>query len=141
MTQLEPESRESVARRRITMARRTAIDIGVAALFAASILLQQRLLAPGAPPALQWLAALLPIVVLTVWFWRIAQNMISLAEFERSLEIRAAAITGGLVIWLVSVWGLLNVSIGAPSLPLPIVAPAAAVAFSIARAILASDYQ
>ncbi|WDI32545.1 hypothetical protein PUV54_04970 [Hyphococcus flavus] len=139
---MEQESSASKSKRRARVLRRSATEVFFAMLFVAAVLIGDRS-ASGQDAALYMkiLAVGLPLLVVTVWWLFYAKLITSLGEFERAMATRSLAISCGVTLWVTTAWGLAIEFAGAPGLSLALIAPLAAIIYSVTRAIFHFVYR
>ncbi len=139
---MQPESEQSKSKRRARRFRRAAVEGVIAASFVIAVIIGDRLIGDGgASLSVRWLAAGLPIIVLSFWWVHLAREIRKLDEFEQSVEIRALAIAGAVTVWIATAWGIVSLIVGAPALPLAMTAPLAAIIFGAIRQIIVFSYR
>lgn len=139
---MEPESPASKAKRRARAFRQNVSEFALAGAFVGAVFFGDRIAhAEGAGPALKAFAVGLPIVVLTGWWAFYAWLIKSLGEFERATATQSLAISCGATLWITTAWGLAVAFAGAPALPLAMVAPLAAVIYSLVRVFFIFHYR
>ena len=116
------------------MRRRLSLEFALAVLFAGSVLISDRIGTGPGNIAAGLLAVALPVLALSAWFFVCARNIAALRDFEKAVAVRAIAITSGVVLWVTTAWGLCSLHLGAPELPLALVAPLAAGIYSLIHA-------
>jgi|GEM_PF-3778029 len=138
---MEPESKESIARRQRRVITLHAAEIALAGSFVLSVIAADRIAEHAGGLILRLVALVLPVLFLTLWFSFYAWYIRSLSDFEQSIATRALAIAFGLTVWVATIWGLCDVFLQAPTLPLTLIAPLAAVIYAVSRGLLAASYR
>ena len=138
---MEQESPTSIAKRRAKLVRRFAGDFILAAAFVASVFISKNITEGDATASNNFLAALLPAIILTAWFLFLARQIRDYGEFEQMIAVRAVAIAGAVTVWSASVWGLFILMAGAPTLPLVMAAPFAAFVYSAVHTFLSASFR
>jgi len=136
---LEAETQASIKARRKEKWRQTSSQIIFGGLFAASLIVPNKLIAKDSIVA-KPLSVVLPIVILTAWAWALAAYVRNLEEFERSLAVNSFAITFGTLLWGLTCYGILALSLDLPSFPVALLAPLAVVLWQISWEILKKRY-
>ena len=138
---MEPESDAARRKRRNKRIRYTLTELVIVAGFVAAIFLSRALAQEEAPLALKLVAVALPIGVLTGWWYFYYRHIRSLGEFEQVIATRSLAIAFGITLWIATAWGLLSVLVGAPALPAMMIAPLAAIVYSVTQGIFMLLYR
>ena len=136
---LESETQSSVKRRRKDKWRQIISQIVFGGLFAASIIVPAKLF-PEDSIFSQILSTFLPILALTAWAWALAAYVRNLEEFERSLAINSFAITFGTLLWGLTCYGILALSMDIPDFPVAFLAPLAVVMWQVSWEVLKKRY-
>ncbi len=93
------------------------------------------LLAPPSP-VLRGLLVSLPIALLALWAWEFFKVIRDDDEMMQALALRAISFSGVLVLLLATMWGMLELLVGAPQFPLFLLLPAFAAIYGISSAIV-----
>lgn len=138
---MEPESKVSIARRRQQLVKEHTLELAVAGGFVFSLILGDKISGQADNFIFQLLGVALPVCVLSIWltyyYWFIRR----LSEFEQTIATQALAIAFGLVVWIVTIWGICIEFIQAPA-PIPImIAPLAATIYAVIRFVLYRYYR
>lgn len=141
-TDLEDESNEAAALRRRRQGRRWALEFVLGLLFVAAILGADKF-SETEPSALALAAACVAgaIVVLALWFSLYVSVYRGLDEFERTKELQAVALAGGVAVFLAAAWGLLEAFLRAPDFPMAFLAPVFSAAYAIIRTLISFRYR
>lgn len=118
------------ARRRYLMA-----QTGLAAAFAVATVGASALIAWVEGPQ-RWLLAAAPVAVLAVWAWEFYRVVRDDDEMMQALYLRTAAISGMLVLFAATAWGLVERLLGAPAFPGFLLLPAFALLYGLVSALL-----
>jgi hypothetical protein len=117
------------------------VDFAIAAAFIAAMIVARRVTDGEASLPVRWLAAGLPIIVVTVWWLYLAREIRKLDEFQRAVQMRALAIASAITLWITTVWGLVFHFVGGPMLPLVFVAPLGALIFGVIQQVIFFRYR
>lgn len=107
------------------------VSLGMAVLFIASTWWAEARLAEGAGNGLLW--AGLPVAVLTLWWLSYLRLIRRFDELERRIEVRSVAISGALVLWIITSWGILAELLGVAMMPAYLFAPLAVLIYALVR--------
>ena len=118
------------ARRRYLVA-----QTGLAVAFALVTVGASALIARAEGPQ-RWLLAAAPVVVLILWAWEFYRVVRDDDEMMQALYLRTAAISGMLVLFGATTWGLVERLLGAPSFPGFLLLPAFALLYGLVSALL-----
>lgn len=139
---METESPAGRAARRTKGIRRYLVEAVLAFSFVGAMLVSSAIVkSDAAGPLLRLVAVALPGLVLTVWFAAYVFAIRAMDELEQAMETRSLAIACGVTLWGTTIWGLSNVALGTPVLPVALVAPFAAMIFGVVRVIVGVRYR
>ncbi len=119
-------SAPDVARRRFVL-----VQFGLVAAFTAAMLTASTMIPRFEQSLYRWLLALVPIWLLIVWAWRFFEMIRADDEMMQALHLRAVAISAGLVLLGVSLWGILERLVGVSAVPAFLQLPAFALIYSM----------
>lgn len=139
---MEPHSSATGAKRRVQKIWKLSGELILAGAFTGSILWARSILSASGPGSLAAiLGIVLPILILTVWWAHIIFMIRRMDELEQAIETRSMAMACAATVWITTVWGMLQLFVGAPKLPLVMVAPLAAIIYGVIRFIVGVRYR
>lgn len=139
---MEAESSAGRASRRRKALRRYAIEASLAVAFVAAMLVAGPIIKNAEAGAyLRLVAVILPATVLTIWFAAYYFAIRAMDELEQAMEMRSLAIACGITFWATTIWGLSNLALATPVLPIALIAPLAAAIFGVVRVIVGVRYR
>ncbi len=139
---MEPETAASKKKRHAQRIRSSVIEIALAVVFLGAVFFADSV-TNNSPTniSLRLVAVGLPIFLLTVWWCFYVRQISALDEFERSIATRSLAVACAVTIWITTAWGLVSLIVGVAALPLVMIAPLAALIYSLVRVLLAFGYR
>ena len=108
-----------------------AIHLVLCAVFAVAMFATVAALDRVEDPAVRWLVAAVPLVVLAAWAWALVKLVHVADEMMQQLQLRAAAIGGAAIILLLTGWGILEQLMPVPDFPLFLAGPAFAMTYGL----------
>lgn len=138
---MKEESLASKRSRSIKTMKLLCVELGIAAGFVATIFFGHQYASEDASATLKFLAVLLPILVLSIWWMFYSFYIRNLGEFEQSIAIRSIAIACAITLWITTAWGLTAIYMNTPALPLVFIAPIAHSIYGIVRVFFTIRYR
>jgi hypothetical protein len=122
-------SSPDAARRRFAL-RQGGIMIAFAlSVFAATLWVPQSEL-------LHWLVIAAPLALLALWAWEFFKSIRDDDEMMQMLALRAISFSALLVLLLATMWGMLEILVGAPDLPSFLLLPAFASVYGVSATVM-----
>jgi len=142
MSDLQEETPDHARARRLTRARRMAIELAISAGFLATFFAAREMAGEGgrATPAAIALAAAC-VGALVVWLVIYVRWHLTHDEFERLVELRAVALAAGAMIVAMTGYGIVELIFDAPPIPVVFAAPVFSLAYGIVRLIIGRAYR
>ncbi len=142
MSDLEGESADHSRARTARRVRRGAIEIAFSLAFLALVMVAGRAAKDGADGGPASIAAVVAAaLVLAAWFFIYVRWHRSHDEFERTLELQSVALAAGVTIVGATAFGLFEVFLGGPSLPIVFIAPVFSLVFGAVRILMTRAYR
>ncbi len=138
---MESESSASVAKRRARFLRQFSAEFILASAFVAAVFFGVKLVDGNSPNYLRGLAALLPVIVLTLWWCFYSVHIMRLEEFYQTIAIRSIAIACAATLWLTTAYGFMALYMNVPEMPLVMVAPLTTSVYAIIRGAFTLKYR
>jgi hypothetical protein len=121
--------------------KRSLIEGVFAFLFVSGILGADRFLEPTTPAPVIAAFLLVMALILTAWFGSYVIILRRLDELMRALEVQSLAISCGITMWFLTLWGVASFLTPLPDLPLIFIAPLTAGVYGAVRFVLAIAYR
>ena len=139
---METESKTAIQARRKENLKQIFSQLFFAGLFAASIVMPQKLLGsdPSALSSIRILIALLPVLVITAWTWVLTMRIRKLEDFDKSIAVNSFAIAFGALLWVVTCYELMSGALALPAFPVYLLAPMAVILWHVIWELLRSKY-
>jgi ABC-type Mn2+/Zn2+ transport system permease subunit len=87
---------------------------------------------------LHWLVIAAPLALLALWAWEFFKSVRDDDEMMQALALRAISFSALLVLLLATMWGLLEVLVGAPHLPSFLLLPAFAATYGVSATVMSA---
>ena len=117
------------------------LELALAAGFGFSVFLGDKISGQTDNFIFQLIGVALPVSALSIWFAFYYWHIRRLPEFEQTIATQAFAIAFGLLVWIVTIWGLCIEFIQAPAPILVMIAPLAATIYAVIRFVLFRYYR
>ncbi len=88
------------------------------------------------PAMLHWPLVAAPLVLLALWGWEFFKVIRDDDEMMQALALRAVSLSAVLVLLLATMWGVLELLVGAPQFPLFLLLPSFAALYGVTSAIV-----
>ena len=125
--EMETESQTWIKQRRKERLWHIIGQLIFAGIFVVSILISNSILDNSAGFWHKIIAAVLPMLAVTLWAWMIFTRIRKLEEFQRSIAINSCAISFGILLWAVTCYELIAEIFSLPHFPLFLMAPIAVI--------------
>lgn len=142
MGDLEDESADHARALLMRRVRRGAVEVALSLVFLALVIIaDDAATGPGGAGSASIAAVVAAAGVLAAWFFIYVRWHLTHDEFERTLELQSVALAAGLTIVAASAFGLFEVFLGGPSLPVVFIAPAFSVVYTVVRMLMTRLYR